>query len=297
MLLTTKSEDPRSQEGPAKYSNPWENSFNLYTPLYAFEFEKKAQGEKKRYIDLIEKSVKDIIKDEVKSQLSQILPKEVSDCATLLDKDEDPLAGSDQGLKRRKTSKDAEPSKGSKSKQSKSISSKGTNDLGNTDDQPNVEATLERDWFKKPERPSTPDSNWNARKSIDFRPPQTWISRIAQTEKPHLTFDELMSTPIDFSAYVMNNLKIDNLTQEHPVGPAFNLLKGTCRSRVELEYHFEECYKAITNRLDLNNPKGQEYPFELSKPLSLIEDRDRQVVHVNYFINNDFEYLKGGSSS
>nr|GEX54790.1 hypothetical protein [Tanacetum cinerariifolium] len=84
------------------------------------------------------------------------------------DKDEDPPAGSDLGLKKRKTSKDAEPSKGSKSKELKSISSKGTNsqpkssgkstqaeelvfesadtempqnqgsDLGNTDDQPNI---------------------------------------------------------------------------------------------------------------------------------------------------------------
>nr|GEZ41454.1 hypothetical protein [Tanacetum cinerariifolium] len=33
------------------------------------------------------------------------------------------------------------------------------------------------------------------------------------------------------------------------------------------------------------------------KPLLLIEDQGGQVVHVNYFINNDLEYLKGGSSS
>ncbi|GJY30132.1 hypothetical protein Tco_0413627 [Tanacetum coccineum] len=126
---------------------------------------------------------------------------------------------------------------------------------------------------------------------------KTWISRIAQAEKPPLTFDELMSTPIDFLAYVMNNLKIDNLTQEHLIGLAFNLLKGTCRSRVELEYHFKECYKAVTDRLDWNNLEGQEYPFDLSKLLPLIEDQGRQVVHVGYFINNDLEYLKGGSSS
>ncbi|GKC71939.1 hypothetical protein Tco_1117822 [Tanacetum coccineum] len=107
----------------------------------------KAQGEKKRYIDLVEKSVKDIIKDEVKSKLPQILPKEVSNYATPPDKDlfesygkaysikrdhedkdidEDPHAGSNQRLKRRKTSKDSKPSKRSKSKESKSISSKGT---------------------------------------------------------------------------------------------------------------------------------------------------------------------------
>nr|GFB90120.1 hypothetical protein [Tanacetum cinerariifolium] len=100
--------------------------------------------------------------------------------------------------------------------------------------------------------------------AIDFKQPQTWISRTAQAEKPPLTFDELMSTPIDFKHI----------------------------SRVELEYHFEEFYKAVTDRLDWNNPEGQEYPFDLSKPLSLIEDRGRQVVLVNYFINNDLEYLK-----
>ncbi|GKF41340.1 hypothetical protein Tco_0124682 [Tanacetum coccineum] len=120
-------------------------------------------------------------------------------------------------------------------------------DLGNTDDQPNVEEVLKDDWFKKLERPLTPDPNWNANKSIDFRPHQTWINNITKAEKPPLTFDEPMSTPIDFSAYVMNNLKIENLTQEHLVGPAFSLLKGTCRSRVELVYHFAECYKAVTD--------------------------------------------------
>ncbi|GKG10270.1 hypothetical protein Tco_0339016, partial [Tanacetum coccineum] len=42
------------------------------------------------------------------------------------DEDKDPPAGSDQGLKKQKTSKDVEPSRGSKSKESKSSSSKGT---------------------------------------------------------------------------------------------------------------------------------------------------------------------------
>ncbi|GKA74842.1 hypothetical protein Tco_0781220, partial [Tanacetum coccineum] len=169
-------------------------------------------------------------------------------------------------------------------------------DMGNTDDQPNVEASSKHDWFKKPERPPTPNSDWNVGKSVDFRPPQTWISKIAQAEKSPLSFDELMSTPIDFSAYVMNHLKIDNLIQDHLVGPVFNLLKGTCRCRVELEYNIEECYKAVTDRLDWNNPEGKEYPFDLNKPLSLIMDQGRQVVLVDYFINNDLEYLRGGSS-
>ncbi|GJV13070.1 hypothetical protein Tco_1354611 [Tanacetum coccineum] len=153
------------------------------------------------------------------------------------------------------------------------------------------------DWFKKLKRPSTPDLDWNTIKTIDFKPSQTWISKITKVGKPPLTFNELMSTPIDFSAYVMNNLKIENLTQEYLIGPAFNLLKGTCKSRVELEYHFEECYKVVNDRLDWTNPKGHEYPFDLSKPLPLIEDQGYQVVPTNYFINNDLEYLKGESLS
>nr|GEZ22665.1 hypothetical protein [Tanacetum cinerariifolium] len=48
------------------------------------EFKKKAQEEKDRYINLIQKSIKDIIKDEVKSQPPHILPKEESDFATPL---------------------------------------------------------------------------------------------------------------------------------------------------------------------------------------------------------------------
>nr|GFC56327.1 hypothetical protein [Tanacetum cinerariifolium] len=46
-----------------------------------------------------------------------------------------------------------------------------------------------------------------------------------------------------------------------------------------------------------HNLEGHEYLFDLSKPLPLIEDQGRQVVPVDYFINNDLKYLKGSSSS
>ncbi|GKD69487.1 hypothetical protein Tco_1323577 [Tanacetum coccineum] len=116
--------------------------------------------------------------------------------------DEDPPAGSDQGLKKQKTCKDTEPFKRPKSKESRSSStSKITkpqpkssgksaqaeepvfeaadtemqqdqgSEFGHTDDQPDVEATPNHDWFKKPNKPPTPDRAWNKSKSIDFRPP------------------------------------------------------------------------------------------------------------------------------
>ncbi|GKD70081.1 hypothetical protein Tco_1324171 [Tanacetum coccineum] len=85
--------------------------------------------------------------------------------------------------------------------------------MGNIEDQPNVEAASKHDWFKEPERPPTLDPDWNDRQLIDFRPPQRWISQIAKATKPPHLFDELMHTPINFSAFVMNHLMIENLTQ------------------------------------------------------------------------------------
>ncbi|GJW84965.1 hypothetical protein Tco_0158110 [Tanacetum coccineum] len=117
-------------------------------------------------------------------------------------------------------------------------------------------------------------------------------------EDPRESFNELMDTPLDFSAFVMNRLKVDTLTPELLAGPTFELMKGTCKSLVELEYFFEEVYKATTEKLDWNNPEGQQYPHDLRKPLPLIPNsRGRQVIPFDHFINNDLAYLCGGVSS
>ncbi|GKB48441.1 hypothetical protein Tco_0899194, partial [Tanacetum coccineum] len=208
--LTTPSPAPTTV--PTKTSTP---ALPDFSSLFRFD-QRKDQEKRKLYIDVVKKSVKDIIKDEVKSLLPQIQPKEVSDFATPViqstineslknlflaksssqhkstyeaaesltefelkkilldkiernesyktapkhkelyeglvksynldkdlfssygkayslkrdhedkDKDEDPFAGSDRGLKKQKMSKDAEPLKGSKSKESKISLSKGT---------------------------------------------------------------------------------------------------------------------------------------------------------------------------
>ncbi|GJV27691.1 hypothetical protein Tco_1384139 [Tanacetum coccineum] len=117
-------------------------------------------------------------------------------------------------------------------------------------------------------------------------------------EDPRESFNELMDTPLDFSTFMMNWLKVDTLTLELLVGPTFGLMKGSCKSLVELEYFFEEVYKATTDQLDWKNPEGQQYPHDLRKPLPLIPNsRGRRVIPFDHFINNDLEYLSGGVSS
>ncbi|GKB78431.1 hypothetical protein Tco_0945326 [Tanacetum coccineum] len=75
-------------------------------------------------------------------------------------------------------------------------------------------------------------------------------------------------------------------------------MKGSCKSVAELKYHLEEVFKATNDQLDWNNPEGTPYPHDLSKPLPLIPNaRGHPVIPFNHFINNDLEYLKGGSLS
>ncbi|GJZ26135.1 hypothetical protein Tco_0570388 [Tanacetum coccineum] len=330
----------------------------------------EAQDEKNAYIELVDTSMRTLIKEEVSTQLHQILSQAVSDFANpaaaslsefeltkilivkmkknksydkadykkklydalvesyntdkdlfdsygevfLLkrsryeDNDRDPSTRSDRGKKRRKSSKDADSFRDSRSKEKKSSStSKDVSQsqhkysgksahteepshtvedscmqqdqefvMGDNDEQPTDKEVTKADWFKKPERPPTPDPDW----------------------KPPTSFDEFNGISFDFPVFVINQLKIPNLTQEILVGPAFNLLKGTCKSITELEYHLEECSKATTERLDWHNHENKLYPFDLRKPLLLIQDhRGRQIIPKDYFINKDLEYLKGGDLS
>ncbi|GKD04365.1 hypothetical protein Tco_1179339 [Tanacetum coccineum] len=96
-----------------------------------------------------------------------------------------------------------------------------------------------------------------------------------------------MDTPINFSKYAINRLKIDNLTQAHLVGPVYELLKGTCTSSIELEYNMEECFKALIDKLNLNNPEGDCFPFNLTKPRPLKGRTCRLTVATEYIFNND----------
>ncbi|GJV17168.1 hypothetical protein Tco_1362491 [Tanacetum coccineum] len=165
-------------------------------------------------------------------------------------------------------------------------------ETGGTEDQPNEETSQHPDWFQKLTKLPTLDRDWNKTLPDAHGPVQPWLRSLAQKEDPRESFNELMDTPLDFSAFVMNRLKVDTLTPELLAGPTFELMKGSCKSLIELEYLFEEVYKATTDQLDWINPEGQQYPHDLRKPLPLIPNtRGRRVIPFDHFINNDLEYL------
>nr|GEV62077.1 hypothetical protein [Tanacetum cinerariifolium] len=230
-----------------------------------------------------------------------------------VDQDEGPTTGSDRRLKRQWTRKGTETfKKTSTSKDSSKVKSPSTSlkyskpgksakdqgeDLGKTNEQPNDETVPKNDWCKKSSCDASLGPEWNEGKLVDDGPKQSWLNDMAKATKPPLTFIELMHAPIDLSTFGMNRLKIDNLTKELFVGPVYNLLKGTCKSYMELEYTMEKCYRALLKQLDWNNPEGHRCPYDLTKPLPVqMSSQGHQIVPTNFFFNNDLEYLRGGSN-
>nr|GEY45200.1 ribonuclease H-like domain-containing protein [Tanacetum cinerariifolium] len=238
------------------------------------------------------------------------------------DKDEEPSAGPDRGSKRRKEGKEPESAsapkekatrsagkstQGSKSRQASASESPIAEEPMQTtfqmeeplhpefdagaEDQPIVQSSQHLEWFSQQQKPPTPDRDWNKTLLATHKSIQPWISELAKQYDSHSSFNELMDTSLDFSNFLINQLKVDTLTLELLAGPTYKLMKGSCKSLVEV-------YKATTNQLDWVNPEGQQYPHNLLKPLSLIpNNRGRRVIPFNNFINNDLEYLRGGASS
>nr|GEX22100.1 retrovirus-related Pol polyprotein from transposon TNT 1-94 [Tanacetum cinerariifolium] len=149
-----------------------------------------------------------------------------------------------------------------------------------------------------PKKPPTLDRDWNKTLPAVQGSTQTWISELAKQVDSRSSFNELLDTPLDFSNFIMNRLRVDTLRPELLAGPTYELMKGSCNSLTELEYHLEEVYKSTTNQLDWVNPEGQQYPHNLLQPLPLIPDnRGRRLIPFAHFINNDLEYLRGDASS
>nr|GEY31888.1 hypothetical protein [Tanacetum cinerariifolium] len=245
------------------------------------------------------------------------------------DKDEKPSAGPNRGSKRHKEGKEHEsasaPSEtatrtagrstqGSQSRQTSASESAFTEEPMQTTfqmeepshpefdtcakDQPIVQSSQHPEWFSQQHKPPTPDHDWNKTVPATHGSIQPLISELAKRSDSHSSFNEHMDTPMDFSNFLINRLKVDTLTLELLAGPTYERMKGSCKSLVELEYHLEKVFKDTTDQLDWVNPKGQQYPHNLLKPLPLIpNNQGRRVIPFEHFINNDLEYLRGGTSS
>nr|GEW14616.1 hypothetical protein [Tanacetum cinerariifolium] len=197
------------------------------------------------------------------------------------DDDEEPFAGSNQGSKRKRAGKEPESTSEPKEKTSKST---GTSTEGSKSHQKSTGMSAQAeepihtsDHLKEPV-PQEFDTGFtedqlNKTLPAAHGPIQPWISNLARKDDSRDLFNDLKDTPLDFLAFVMNRFKVDTLTLKLLASITFELMKGSCKSLIELEYFLDE-------------------------PLPLIPNsQGHHVIPLDHFINNDLAYLKGSDSN
>nr|GEV27643.1 hypothetical protein [Tanacetum cinerariifolium] len=202
-------------------------------------------------------------------------------------RDEEPFAGSDRGSKRHREGKepesasapikkatrsDGKSTQGSKYRKTSASEFATTEEPIQTnfkmeepshpefksgvDDQPIVESSQHPEWFSQEKKPVTLNRDWNKPLPATHGNIQSWIRELTKQSDSRSSFNELMDTLVDFSNSPINRLKVDTLTSELLAGPTYELMKGSCKSLVEIEFYLEEVYKATTHQLDWVNPES-----------------------------------------
>nr|GEY20240.1 hypothetical protein [Tanacetum cinerariifolium] len=213
------------------------------------------------------------------------------------DKDEEPSAGPGRGSKRPREGKEHESASAPKEKATRKEPMQTTFQMEEpshpefdtcAEDQPVVQSSQHPEWFSQQHKPPTLDCNWNKTLPAIHRSIQPWISKLAMQTDSRSSFNELMDTPLDFSNFLINRLKVDTLTLELLAGPTNKLMKGSCKSLVELEYHLEEVFKATTDQLDWVNPEDYGH-------IKWIEDMVPRTMRIKEPIGYDKHALWGVS--
>nr|GEV46990.1 hypothetical protein [Tanacetum cinerariifolium] len=181
-----------------------------------------------------------------------------------VDKDEEPSVGPDKGSKRHREGKELESASALTETATRSA---GRSSQASRSRQASAsKSTLAEEPMQNTSQMEEPfhsefdaDRDWNKTLPTVHGSIHPWISELAKQADSHSSFNELMDTPLDFSNFLMNRLRVETLTPELLARPTYELMKGSCKSLIELKYHLEEIYKATKDQLDWVNPKDYEH--------------------------------------
>nr|GEW67915.1 hypothetical protein [Tanacetum cinerariifolium]GEY47826.1 hypothetical protein [Tanacetum cinerariifolium] len=144
------------------------------------------------------------------------------------DKDEEPSAGPDRVLKRCREGKEPESASTPSIPATRSV---GRSTIGSTSRQA---LASESAFAEEPvqttsqkEEPSylkfKTDRDWNKTLPAVHGSIQLWISELAKQADTRSSFNKLMDTPLDFSNFIMNRLRVDTLTPKLLARPTYDL--------------------------------------------------------------------------
>nr|GFC86480.1 hypothetical protein [Tanacetum cinerariifolium] len=86
-----------------------------------------------------------------------------------------------------------------------------------------VHTTCQIEEIPLPVKPPSPDRAWNTALPAAQGDAQSWISDLAKEADARSSFNELLDTPIDFSNFIMHRLNVDTLTPDLLAGPTYEL--------------------------------------------------------------------------
>ncbi|GJU78865.1 hypothetical protein Tco_1275935 [Tanacetum coccineum] len=319
-------EEPRSQTSPLytvpitavpeitsfyRYiNNKLGDAIQKVIQAYNLDCREEAQAEKRDYIELVDTSMRAILKEEVNTQLPQILPQAVLDFATpVIDKNVIEslefvvLARSSSQPKSTyevatslfefdltkiliyKMEKNKSYDKADYKRELYDALVKSYQTDKDLFDTYGEVFTLKRSRYDKDkdQDPSAGSDRGTKRRKSSKEAESSRDSRSKEKKSSSTSKDASHSQhkPSGKSAhaedpsYTVNDSRVQQ-NQEFDTGNNDEQLadkevsKADCYT--ELEYHLEECSKATTERLDWHKPEGRPYPFDLSKPLPLIPD-------------------------
>ncbi|GJU31385.1 hypothetical protein Tco_1174974 [Tanacetum coccineum] len=195
-----------------------------------------------KILSRLEKSVNEQLKAEVlirssnEAKTSHVVAANLSELELknfLIDKLENNKSIDKSESKRRKAGKEPESNSAPKNKTSKSTNSSKEGFKSKTrSTSKSAQAEEQVHTVKDLEEPAHQEFNTGFTKDQPTLPAvhgpiQPWINTLARNEDPRESFNELIDTPLDFSAFIMNWLKVDTLTLELLAGLTFELMKGS----------------------------------------------------------------------
>ncbi|GJT63505.1 hypothetical protein Tco_1007038 [Tanacetum coccineum] len=87
-------------------------------------------------------------------------------------------------------------------------------------------------------------------KSVEERLVQSWFNELVDAREEPEKHEYKDGSVTYFGKLVKKIFKKDKITKEDVDGPAFEILKGTCKNSIELEYNMNQSGLALTNKID-----------------------------------------------
>ncbi|GJS11404.1 hypothetical protein Tco_0368200 [Tanacetum coccineum] len=126
--------------------------------------------------------------------------------------------------------------------------------------------------------------------------PNNWANALAKSYKDPEE-NKLLRKTSDMGSFITwfcERIRKKKLSKSDLEGPAFKVAKAFHENNISLQFQMEECHRMLTDQVDLVNLEGHRLVHDISKSLPLVGPPGQVTIQLQFFFNNDLEYLVSG---